>query len=103
MTAHDALWRAHDLGFALDDAPFRRMNILHGAQRRHEWPQAEVIERSEVIAGAQPAKASSTVTGAWSLGLGHLRGVRSMLQAVTSGTSGWLTRMWSMRRPRFFW
>ena len=24
-------------------------------------------------------------------------------QALTSGTSGSLTRMWSMRRPRFFW
>ena len=45
----------------------------------------------------------STVTGAWSLGCFHLRGVRSIAQAFTWGLSTSLTRMWSMRRPRFFW
>ena len=49
------------------------------------------------------AQARVTTTGAWSLGLGHLRGVRSMLQALTSSTSGPLPRLWSLRYPLFFW
>ena len=35
-------------------------------------------------------------------GFGFLRGARSITQALTRGLSASLTRIWSMRRPRFF-
>lgn len=53
------------------------------------------------LTACQPQVSVST-TGVWSLGLGHLRGVRSMVQAVTCGSRGWLARIRSMRMPRFF-
>ena len=46
--------------------------------------------------GPQPA--SSTHTGAWSLGRSFLRGALSIWQAVTAPRSAVLTSTWSMRR-----
>ncbi len=45
--------------------------------------------------------ASSTSTGAWSLGRSFLRGALSMRHPVARVASAALTRMWSMRSPWF--
>ena len=53
---------------------------------------------------ACPRSDLHAVTGAWSLGCFHLRGVAVDARSPSpAGFSASLTRMWSMRRPRFFW
>jgi hypothetical protein len=46
---------------------------------------------------------SSAVTGAWSEGRSSLRNSRLIPAAVQRSASASESRMWSIRRPRFFW
>ena len=77
------------------------------AARRNPWSLCFMgCHGARALAGSTAAVSTPhaivSTTGAWSLGCGFLRGARSMVQAVTAPRSASLTRMWSMRSPRFF-
>jgi hypothetical protein len=81
------------------DRSLRRWGVQGDSAAR----QSRFRESWKKTACYSASEDNSTITGVWSLGFSHLRGTRSITQPFTSGCSAALTRMWSMRRPRFFW
>lgn len=87
------------------------LNALVRAVRRARaatLPGSRCVETRQRRAGSQTQQRSRTVdalqassihAGAWSLALSSPRAHRSTPPSMSRGSSTWLTRRWSMRRP----
>lgn len=66
-------------------------------------PATEYLCREYMFPPPQSSSAIVATTGAWSDGCSHLRGTRSIAQALQRAASAGDSRIWSMRRPLFSW